>query len=91
MRIQDPSAEHEIRLRWLGNTEVFVTCKCYDKVRAGWRGKTAKNRFPNRHHVRGSSDWKSLGDFPMGTPTSELYAAYIVHLPLDHPDRQIRV
>lgn len=80
MRIQDPESEHEIRIRGLGNAEIFVTCKCFDKTRSGWRGKTAKNRFPARHYVRGSSDWKSLGDFPVGTPFDQLVAAYEVHL-----------
>lgn len=80
MIVQDPAAEHEIRVRWLGNAEVFVTCKCLDKIRSGWRGKTVRQRLPNRHLLRGTADWKSLGDFPVGTPSEKLLEAFNRHL-----------
>lgn len=75
--MEDPTAEHEIRLRFLGNSDIFVTCKCYDKTRSGWRGKSMRSK---RRTGIGAPSWKSLGDFPVGTPTTELVAAYNVHL-----------
>lgn len=72
--------EHEIRIRMLGNSEIFVTCKCLDKVRSGWRGKTMKHRLKGKHHVRRTAEWKSLGDFPVGTPTPVLIEAWKAHL-----------
>lgn len=84
--------EHEIRIRMLGNSEVFVTCKCMDLVRRGWANKSRWGRLPRRDRVRGASDWKSFGDFPVGTPTEQLVAAYLVHLedPSDRPEPPVQ-
>lgn len=68
-------ADHEMRLRMLGNAEVYVTCKCLESKRTGWKGSTTNNR-----RVKESPAWRSLGDFPVGTPIAELTAAYAKHL-----------
>lgn len=60
----------------LGNSAVFVTCKCMDLKRTNWRGRTTRNR-PS---VKIIPEWKSLGDFPVGTPVDQLLAAYNRHL-----------
>lgn len=76
MRLEDPNSEHEIRIRMLGNSSVFVTCKCMDLKRTRWSGRTMNNR----HVSRISPEWKSLGDFPVGTPVEKMVAAYETHL-----------
>lgn len=75
MKIEDPSAKHEIRIRMLGNSCIYVTCKCMDLTRTNWSGRTINSKT-----IRVSPEWKSLGDFPVGTPTEELLAAYNKHL-----------
>lgn len=61
----------------LGNSAVFVTCKCLDRIRTPWRGRTTRNR---RHVTRIPPEWKSLGDFQVGTPIEQLLEAYDRHL-----------
>ncbi len=77
--VEDPNSMHEIRIRMLGNSNVFVTCKCMDLQRSNWKGRTTKTR----HQTRLAPEWKSLGDFPVGTPVADLVAAFRTHLSAD--------
>lgn len=76
---ENPTAEHEIRIRMLGNSSVYVTCKCLDKVRAKPVMRTTRGEY-YRPRRQGAPEWKSLGDFPVGTPIAQLLAAYTAHL-----------
>ena len=66
---------HTMAVRMLDNAHVFVTCTCMDSQRRKWKGSTL--RTPRN---TGRASWKSLGDFPVGAPTSELQAAFQGHL-----------
>lgn len=65
-----------MRIRMLGNAWVYVTCKCMDARRTGWKGRTTKSP---RVKI-GAPEWKSLGDFPVGTDSQLLLDAYRRHL-----------
>lgn len=75
-RAEQAGRNPEMRIRMLGNSGVFVTCTCLDRTRRPW-GRRA-NEMP--------TEWKSLGDFQVGTPVAELLAAWERHAREAHGD-----
>lgn len=81
MPVHDPSLEHQIQIKMLGNSGVYVTCNCLVRM---WN---AINLTPNKttgwkYTRRGARmhDDVSLGDFPVGTSIDAMMAVYDAHL-----------
>lgn len=74
--IADPELEHQIQLKQLDNSHVYVTCNCL--VRAYNTAHRSDRR--KRGRVHGELATASLGDFPVGTEVPQLLAAYNAHL-----------
>jgi hypothetical protein len=73
----------------LGNSAVYVTCNCL--IRAYLEVERNPNKPAGRvRYAKGNkmSETVSLGDFPVGTPSEQLVAAYEQHLapPINTPN-----
>lgn len=65
-----------MRLRMLGNAAVYVTCSCLEAMRTPARERRAIKAVTGSR----APEWKSLGDFPVGTPVEQLLEAFLVHV-----------
>lgn len=75
--------EHEIRIQMLDNSHIFVTCACMISAANTFKHPNKSKKKKNRTGVKlpdEAENWKSLGDFPVGTPTPLMIEAYNKHL-----------
>lgn len=81
MILADPELPHQIQIRQLGNSGVYVSCNCLERAVRETTAARSTRRTSQRKATRGEySSYRSLGDFQVGTPVEQLLAAYNKHL-----------
>lgn len=78
----DPRLEHQMQVKMLGNSWIYVTCNCLIRASQSIRKRTERQNRPTKLQRAGAAQehYASLGDFPVGTPIEQLLEVYNMHL-----------